>query len=136
MTVNSNRRSSLVLNWVARVLGLIVTVLFLSLLIGDMVASIQDEGFKFEVESLYIILPVVIALAGYILGWWHRIAGGVMLVFVAVIFAVLTSISAWQHQMPWSGVRAFVAWSIIGLPLLIVGALYLLSAYLDRKPAS
>jgi hypothetical protein len=136
MTVNNGNRPSLVINWAARILGLIVLVFFLMILIGEMVTAIQDEGFEFDVESLYVILPTIIALTGYILGWWHKITGGSLLIFVSIVFGILTSVSAWQHQTPWSSVRAFVAWSIIGLPFLVIGALYLISAYLDRKTAA
>jgi hypothetical protein len=135
MTANNNR-PSIVINWAARVLGLIVLVFFLLILIGEMVETIQDEGLEFHVESLYIILPIIIALTGYILGWWHKIAGGALLFFVAIVFGVLIPVSGWQHQTPWSSVRVFVAWSMLGLPLLIVGALYLISAYLDKKRSS
>jgi hypothetical protein len=135
MTVNNNR-SSLVINWTARILGIIVLVFFLMILIGEIVTAIQEEGWGFDVESLYVILPTIIALTGYILGWWHKITGGFLLVFVSIVFGILTSVSIWQHQTPWSSVRALVAWSIIGLPFLVIGALYLISAYLDRKTSS
>jgi hypothetical protein len=133
MAVNSSNRPSLIINWAARILGLIVLVIFLLILIGEIISGIQDEGFKFDVKSLYIILPTIIALTGYILVWWHKTTGGALLVFVSGVFGVLTSVSAWQHQTPWSSVRALVAWLIIGLPFFIIGVLYLISAYLSRK---
>jgi hypothetical protein len=136
MTTTKNDLPSFIINWAARILGLIVLVFLLMILIGETITSIQDEGFEFDVESLYIILPTIIALTGYILGWWHKITGGSLLVLVSIIFGILISVSAWQHQTNWSSVRALVAWSIIGLPFLVTGALFLISAYLDRKTSS
>lgn len=136
MTVTESNRASVIIRWVARIIGLIILVLFLMVLIGETVTSIQDEGFKFDAESLYIILPVLVAITAYILSWWYKTIGGSLLIAVSIIFGVLPSISARQHQTEWSISQALLGWLILGLPFLITGILFLISAYLDRKTTS
>jgi hypothetical protein len=136
MTGTENNRASGIISWVARIIGLIILVFLLMILIGETVTSIQDEGFTFDAESLYIIIPTVIALTAYILSWWYKTIGGSLLIFVSITFGVLPSISARQHQAEWSVSHALQGWLILGLPFLIIGVLFLISAYLDRKTAS
>jgi hypothetical protein len=136
MIITKSNRPSVLINWVARITGLIVLVFFLVLLVGETITTIQEEGFKFDVESLYIILPIVIALAGYILGWWHKIIGGSLLILVSIIFGILIPLAARQHQGSAYDYRSLEGWLIIGLPFLVIGALLLISAYLDRKTSS
>lgn len=133
MTGTESHRASLIINWVARIMGLIILVILLMILIGETVTSIQDEGFKFDIESLNIIIPTAIALIAYILAWWHKIIGGSLLIFVSIVLGILPSISARQHQSSWSLSNALQGWLILGFPFLIVGVLFLISAYLDRK---
>jgi hypothetical protein len=126
---------SVIINWVARILGLIVLIFFVWFLIGETVVTIQEEDYQFDVAVLEIIIPIVIALVGYILAWWHKIIGGSLLVLVAIIFAILVAVTAGQ-QGPMSDFHALMAWLILSLPYLVTGGLFLISAYLDRKAAS
>jgi ABC-type Fe3+ transport system permease subunit len=135
MTITKSNRPSAIVNWVARILGLIVIVFFLVFLIGDAVDSIQ-QGYEFDAESLFIILPIVLALAGYILSWWHKVIGGSLLILVSIIFGILVAWGAQRHQGPTSDYHALAGWLILGLPFLVVGGLFLISAYLDRKTSS
>jgi hypothetical protein len=135
MTGTESSPSSVIISWVARIIGLIILVFLLMILIGETVTSVQDKNFKFDVESLYIIIPTIIALTAYILSWWHKTLGGFLLILVSITFGVLPSISAWQHQASWSVLHALQGWLILGLPFLIVGILFLISAYIYRKPS-
>jgi hypothetical protein len=135
MTTNSKRRSSLVINWIARIFGLIVVVVFVIFVVGDTIDTMQ-QGNGFDVESLYIILPIVLALAGYILAWWHKVIGGSLLILVSIILSILIGWATQRFQGPMSNFHALIGWLLLGLPFLITGALYLISAYLDRTNAS
>jgi hypothetical protein len=135
MADTKSNRPSVIINWVARILGLIVLIVFLVVLIGDAVDTIR-QGNEFGIESLYIITPIVIALAGYILAWWYKIIGGSLLILASIIFGILIPVAAWQHQSPTSDFRPLQGWLILGLPLLIFGVLFLISAYLNRKTRS
>jgi hypothetical protein len=135
MTGIKSNRPSTIINWVARIFGLIVLIIFVWFLIGETVVTIQ-EGNGFDVQSLYIILPVVIAIVGYVLGWWHKIIGGSLLVLVSIILTILVAVAARSNLGPESNFNALMGWVILGLPFLIIGGLFLISAYLDRKAAS
>jgi hypothetical protein len=135
MTGTESSRASVTIGWIARIIGLIILVFLLMILIGETVTSIQDETFKFDVESLYIIIPTVIALTAYILSWWHKTLGGSLLILVSITFGILPYISVRQHQESWSISQALQGWLILGLPFFIIGVLFLISAFLDRKTA-
>jgi hypothetical protein len=135
MTGTKNDSLSAIINWAARIIGLIVLIIFVIFVIGDTVDTIQ-QGNGFDVQSLYIILPVVIAIVGYVLGWWHKIIGGSLLVLVSIIFTILVAVAARSNLGPESNFHAVWGWVILGLPFLIIGGLFLISGYLDRKAAS
>jgi hypothetical protein len=135
MADTKSNRPSVIINWVARIVGLIILATFLVIIIGDAVDTIQ-QGNEFGIESLYIITPIVIALAGYILAWWRKIIGGSLLILASIIFGILIPVAAWQHQSPTSDFRPLEGWLILGLPLLIIGGLFLISNYSDRKTSS
>jgi hypothetical protein len=136
MKDTQSKRPSVTINWVARILGLIIVVVFLVFIIGDTVDTIRGGEVEFDIEILYIILPIVLALAGYILAWWHKTIGGSLLILVSIIFGIFMFVAIQRHQMTSSDFRALEGWLILGLPFLVVGALFLISAYLDRKTSS
>jgi lipoprotein signal peptidase len=93
--------------------------------------SIQAEGFKFDVESLFIVVPAVIALAGIVVSWWREQLGGSLLILVSIAFGVLPSMGA-----GWSILRALQGWLMLGLPFLVAGVLFLISWWLSRRTGS
>jgi hypothetical protein len=134
VTGTKNDSLSAIINWIARILGLIVLIIFVWFVLGETVVTIQ-EGNGFDVQSLYIILPIVLALAGYVIAWWHKVIGGSLLVLVGIIFTILVAVTAGQRG-PMSDFHAVIAWLILSLPFLIIGGLFLISGYLDRKAVS
>ena len=119
------------MRWAARIVGLVITAFLLMMVIGETITSIQAEGFKFDVESLFVVVPAVIALAGCIVSWWRERLGGSLLILVSIAFGVLPSIGA-----GWSILRALQGWLMLGLPFLIAGILFLISSWLSRKSDS
>ena len=134
MTATNQNRLAKRIRWAARIIGLVITVFLLMLLIGETVTSIQAEGFKFDAESLFVVVPAVIALAGYIVSWWRELVGGSLLILVSIAFGIFPSVSAQQHQVPgWSVLQALQGWLMLGSPFFIAGVLFLLSWWLSRK---
>jgi hypothetical protein len=119
------------MRWAARIVGLVITAFLLMMVIGETITSIQAEGFKFDVESLFVVVPAVIALAACIVSWWRERLGGSLLILVSIAFGVLPSIGA-----GWSLLRALQGWLMLGLPFLIAGILFLISSWLSRKSDS
>ena len=120
------------MRWAARIIGLVLLVFFLLFLIGETITSIQAEGFKFDPDSLFVIVPTVIALAAYIVSWWQEGVGGSLLILVSIAIGILPSVSA---RPPWSMslLQALRGWLILGLPFLITGVLFLISSRLSRS---
>jgi len=132
MSATKRQRIAKRTRWAARIIGLVVIAFFSLILIGETITSIQAEGFEFDVESLLVIVPLVIALAGYIISWWREQVGGLLLILVSIAFGILPSISA---QPAWSMLEALQGWLILGLPFLVVGVLFLTSSWLSKKTA-
>ena len=133
MSTTKQQRIQKRIRWAARIIGLVITVFLLMFLIGETIMSIQAEGLKFDVEGLFIVVPALVALAGYIVSWWRERAGGLLLILVSITFGVLPSISA---QPPWSVLEALQGWLMLGSPFLIIGVLFLISSWLSRKTGS
>jgi len=121
------------MRWAARIIGIVILVLFLWFLIGEVIMSIQTKGFKFEAESLFIVIPTVIALSGCIVSWWRERVGGSLLILASIAFGIFPSVSAQQHQVPWSVGQALVHWLMIGSEFLVAGVLFLISSWLSRR---
>jgi hypothetical protein len=134
MKVTKVKHSSTIIKWVARIVGLIVLVIFVVFLIGNTVDTLQQAN-KFDIESLYIIVPIVLALIAYILTWWYKIIGGSILILVSIIFAILLSTATRINTELTSDFHAVLGWLMLGLPFLVVGILFLISSYFDRKTA-
>ena len=133
MSTTKQQRIQKRIRWAARIIGLLIIAFFLMFLIGETVMSTQAEGLKFDVESLFIVVPAVIALAGYIVSWWREQVGGSLLILVSIAFGILPSISA---QPSWSVLQALQGWLMLGSPFLITGVLFLISSWLSRKTGS
>jgi hypothetical protein len=133
MSATKQQRLAKRMRLAARVIGVVITTFFLLFLIGETITSIQAEGFKFDAESLFVVVPAVIALAGYIVSWWRERVGGSLLILVSIAFGILPSVGAQQHQVPWSMLQALQGWLILGSPFLVAGVLFLLSWWLTRK---
>ena len=133
MSTTKQQRIQKRIRWTARIIGLVTIAFFLIFLIGETVMSIQAEGLKFDVESLFIVVPTVIALAGYIVSWWREQVGGSLLILVSIAFGILPSINA---QPSWSVLQTLQGWLMLGSPFLITGVLFPISSWLSRKTGS
>lgn len=120
------------MRWAAWIIGGVVLAFLLMMLIGEGIMAIRDESLGLDVASLLIILPILTALAGYIVSWWREEIGGLLLILVSMAFAILPGVGA---QWAWSVLQALRVWAILGLPFLIVGGLFLLSWWFSRKAA-
>ena len=83
-------------------------------------ASPTDAG-------LLLVIIGAFALAGCILSWWRERAGGIMLVAVAGALAAHIAVFAARNHL--------LAWSMLGLPYLIAGVLFLNSWRLSQELA-
>lgn len=108
---------------------------FLVFIIGDTVDTAQ-QGNGFEVESLLAIVPLVVALVGYILAWWHKFIGGTILILVSIAYGIEMVVAANNNLESNPDFHALQGWLILGLPFLVTGGLFLISGWLGRKAPS
>jgi hypothetical protein len=106
----------------------------LALLIGDAVATIQDESVPgISAESLYIIIPVIIAFAAYIAAWWREKIGGIVLMAAYV----LLSLSPTLHSLVYDEVaQIFPGMWLFVLPYLVAGVLFFVSSQMSRQTST
>jgi hypothetical protein len=88
-----------------------------------------QEGLEASTADGGVQLGIIgaVALAGCILSFWRERAGGIMLVAVAGALAA--------HIAVFAGRNHLLAWSMLGLPYLIAGVLFLNSWRLSQELA-
>jgi hypothetical protein len=98
------------------------------MLIGDAVASIQSEGFQgLDPEGLFAVIPVVIALAAFIISWWMERIGSFLLILAYLVLSFSPSIHALFYG--W-GFNLFIDYT---LPFMIAGVLFLIDSRLSSE---
>ena len=121
--------------WATRVITLVIALSYL--IVGiKVVMSIQNEGFKFIIDNLLVVVPSVIALSGCIVSWWQERVGSSLLILASVVYGILLYISNLQHQYLWPMLTLFLSWIIPGSIFLIAGILLIVLSRLSRKAIS
>jgi hypothetical protein len=105
----------------ARILGFLAIV-YLLLSLFSMLLSGSN--------TFYTILTAALALAGYILSWWHKFIGGLLLILLSIALSIRILMD--EQNNLWRATD----WLILGLPFLVTGALFIISGYLNRKTSS
>jgi succinate dehydrogenase/fumarate reductase cytochrome b subunit len=125
------KRMAKILRIIARVIGVIITMFFLAMLIGDGVQSIKEEGFRnITAESLYILVPVIIALAAFIVSWWREFSGGISLVLAYLIFSFAPSVHSLYYG---EGPHFYIGMFFVALPFLVSGILFIVASRLSKR---
>jgi len=114
----------------ARIIGFGTIGFGATMLIGEAIGEFLQEGWAVITEPipLELVIAVVIgavALTGCILSWWRERPAGVILVSSAAAMGIHVGIFIGRNQM--------LVWSILGLPYLIAGVLFLNSWRLSRQ---
>ena len=121
--------------WATRVITLVIALSYL--IVGiKVVMSIQNEGFKFIIDNLLVVVPSMIALSGCIVSWWQERVGSSLLILASVVYGILLYISNLQHQYLWPMLTLFLSWIIPGSIFLIAGILLIVLSRLSRKAIS
>jgi hypothetical protein len=122
-----------VLRIIARIICIIVLVFFLSMLIGDGVQTIQDEGFSgISAESLFILLPVIVALIAFVISWWHEFIGGITMVLAYLLLAFSPSVHSIYYG---NEAHFYIGMFFFALPFLAAGVLFMAASYLSGRPS-
>jgi len=128
------RKLTTVLRSIARIIGVIALVFFLLMLIGDGVQTIQDEGFSgISAESFFILLPVIVALAAFVISWWQEFIGGISLVLAYLLLSFSPSVhSIYYGDEP----RFYIGMFFFALPILVSGVLFIVASRLSRQSSN
>lgn len=126
-----NKRTTRILRIIARVISIIVIVFFLLMVVGEGAQSIHEEGFQgITVESLYVLIPVIIVLAAFIVSWWRELTGGIMLIAAYLLLSVAPSIHSIYYG---EGPHFYIGMFFFASPLLISGILFIVAARLSKR---
>jgi hypothetical protein len=117
----------------ARIIGFGITVFGGIMLIGEAVGEFTQKGWAVITEAtpsdpgVLLVIIGAVALAGCILSFWRERASGIMLVAVAGALAA--------HIANFAGRNHLLVWSMLGLPYLVAGVLFLNSWRLSQELA-
>jgi len=116
-----------------QIIGFVITVFGGIMLIGEAVGEFTQRGWAVVTEAtpsdpgVLLVIIGAVALAGCILSFWRERAAGIMLVAVAGALAA--------HIAVFAGRNHLLAWSMLGLPYLVAGVLFLNSWRLSQELA-
>ena len=145
MSATKQQRLAKGMRWAARIIGIPVTAFGAMMAIGEGVQSVLAEGFGpinlVFLGGLFIVLSMVIALAGCILSWWRVRLAGILLVltFFGLITAGILAGGPvdYPERFSLSFILANIGQaSIMGSPFLVAGVLLLVSVWLSRNTGS
>jgi uncharacterized membrane protein len=130
----SEKRAATVLRFIARIIGVIILVFFLSMLIGDFVQSIHDDGFNsISAESLFILLPVILALIAFLIAWWQEFIGGMSLVLAYLLLSFSPSVHSIYYG---TEAHFYIGMFFFALPFLIAGILFIVASRLSKRSSN
>ena len=120
-----------ILRIIAKVIGIIVAVFFLVMVIADAQGAITSETFKgITLEWLFILIPVIIVLAAFLVAWRWELPGGILLIPAYLILSFSPSFHSLfykdEPQFYW-GMFYFAA------PFLVAGVLFIAAAWLSKR---
>ena len=112
----------------ARIIGFVIIGFGGTMLIGEAISEYLREGFvQPELAGVLLVVIGAVALAGFILSRWRERLAGILLVSVAAALGAHIGVFAARNHM--------LAWSMLGLPYLVAGILFLNSWRLSRELA-
>jgi hypothetical protein len=131
--VNLERRirTAKVFRIIARIIGIMVLVFFLAMLIGDAVQAINSEGYTgINREALFVIVPVIVALAAVVVSWRYELTGGILLVFTYLLLSFSPSVHSvyYNHEF-----QMFFGMFVFAAPFFLAGILFIIAVRLSRE---
>ena len=115
----------------ARIIAYGITGFGGTMLIGEAVGEFLQEGWAAIAPitpadpGLLLVIIGAFALAGCILSWWRERPGGILLIAVSAALGAHIAVFAGRYHM--------LVWSMLGLPYLVAGILFLNSWRLSRE---
>ena len=105
---------ALLARWIARLLGIYITIDMVSYIVGEGIPYISTNTIPVQIGYVTLVL----ALGGIIVGWFRELVGGLILVGSYVLFSIMMGGFLQRPAFPY----------MIG-----IGTLYLVAYFLTRK---
>jgi hypothetical protein len=127
------KKTAGILRIIAKVIGTLVLVFFLVMLVSDAEASYESEILNgITQEYLFILIPVIIGLAAFIVAWWRELLGGILLIVAYLILSFAPSVHSIYYG---SGFRFYLGMFLYSLPFLVTGILFITARLLSPRKA-
>lgn len=109
-----------------RIIVVTMTVFFLTFLIGETVSKIMGTSTEpLTGEGITLGLLGAVGLVGCILCWWRERLASTLLIITAIGLGIHIGVCAGRNHL--------MVWSMLGLPYLVAGLLFLNSWQLSKK---
>jgi hypothetical protein len=106
--------------WAPRVLTIIITI-FLSVMVFNIFKGLVVTR-ENSLAALMNISPALIMIAGLVIGWKHKLAGGIIIMILGIIMTFLLR--------KYGDLIVFLP---LATPILVTGILYVLSFLYERQ---
>ncbi len=113
---------SLVIRWVARVMGSLLAALFIFMFAGYALAGEFIPIFRLTLPETLEMIAVLIALIGVGIAWRWELTGGVMVFSAGLMFMLVESIESRSFDPIW-----------FATVFMVVGVLFVLAWYLAGR---
>lgn len=107
-----------ILKWLARILGGIAILFFLSFIISEGISGIGDSD-NGQLRSVLVLLAF--ATLGYLFAWFREKEGGIFMIIAGLIMGA--------DMFYYGGTKDINAVLIFSLPFIIPGVLFYLTAH-------
>jgi hypothetical protein len=124
------KTSTRVIYWTARIIC-IVAILMISMLALD---SFSSEHSLWQNIAAFLIhlLPSFLLLSVLIIAWRHENAGGILMMIIGAVLSVrVFKINYGERHF--TLMQSIINVSIVGLPFVVAGALFLISHHSKRR---
>lgn len=109
-----------VVRWIARIISSLSIAYFLFMLIGELII---DFG-PISLEGVMIVGFCFSLLLNIIYAWLKEGIGGIILIFISVLFAIFIYITAGSHRI--------LAATLISSPFLLSGILFMVASTIAK----
>jgi hypothetical protein len=138
MTSKETNKTAKIIRLTARIIALPVTLFFLFWFTFFAAGSIlTDLHGTITTDLVPPVISGILVLAAYTMSWRRERVGGILFVLVSAalgIYVLVSRLSA-VHIVSVATIlkNTLLDWAIFGLPVLIVGILFLVAAKLSKK---
>jgi len=115
------------LMWFARIIGLLVSVIWLYILISGAAVETMQSQMDFTLEGVLMTILVVAAIIGIAIAWKYPFNGGKIVVVTSVFLIIFNYFSAGQNK--------YIPIALQGLPFFLVG-IFFIQSHLAKQNSS